>query len=33
MFKMMTGINMVHLPYRGGGAALADLLGAQEHTT
>jgi tripartite-type tricarboxylate transporter receptor subunit TctC len=29
MFKMMTGINMVHLPYRGGGAALPDLLGGQ----
>jgi tripartite-type tricarboxylate transporter receptor subunit TctC len=29
MFKMMTGISMVHLPYRGGGAALADLLGGQ----
>jgi tripartite-type tricarboxylate transporter receptor subunit TctC len=29
MFKMMPGINMVHLPYRGGGAALADLLGGQ----
>jgi tripartite-type tricarboxylate transporter receptor subunit TctC len=29
MFKMMTGINMVHVPYRGGGPALADLLGGQ----
>jgi tripartite-type tricarboxylate transporter receptor subunit TctC len=29
MFKMMAGVNMVHLPYRGGGAALADLLGGQ----
>jgi tripartite-type tricarboxylate transporter receptor subunit TctC len=29
MFKMMAGINMVHVPYRGGGAALADLLGRQ----
>src|SRR5262249_10838068 len=29
LFKMMTGANMVHVPYRGGGAALADLLGGQ----
>jgi tripartite-type tricarboxylate transporter receptor subunit TctC len=29
MFKIMTGINMVHVPYRGGGPALADLLGGQ----
>src|SRR6516165_971481 len=29
MFKMMAGVNMIHLPYRGGGAALADLLGGQ----
>jgi tripartite-type tricarboxylate transporter receptor subunit TctC len=26
LFKMMAGINMVHVPYRGGAAALADLL-------
>ena len=29
MFKMMAGINMVHVPYRGTGPALIDLLGAQ----
>ena len=29
LFKMMTGVDMVHVPYRGGGAALADLIGGQ----
>jgi tripartite-type tricarboxylate transporter receptor subunit TctC len=29
LFKMMTGIQMVHLPYRGAGPALVDLLGGQ----
>ncbi len=29
MFKMMTGINLVHVPYRGNGPALAALLGGQ----
>jgi tripartite-type tricarboxylate transporter receptor subunit TctC len=29
LFKMMTGINMVHVPYRGAGPALTDLLGGQ----
>jgi tripartite-type tricarboxylate transporter receptor subunit TctC len=29
LFKMMTGVNLVHVPYRGGGAALTDLLGGQ----
>ena len=29
LLKMMTGINMVHVPYRGGGPALTDLLGGQ----
>ena len=29
LFKMMTGINIVHVPYRGGAPALADLLGGQ----
>src|SRR4029079_10263316 len=29
LFKMMTGINMVHVPYRGSGLALTDLLGGQ----
>jgi tripartite-type tricarboxylate transporter receptor subunit TctC len=29
LFKMMTQVDMVHVPYRGGGPALADLLGGQ----
>jgi tripartite-type tricarboxylate transporter receptor subunit TctC len=29
LFKMMTGINLVHVPYRGGAPAIADLLGGQ----
>jgi tripartite-type tricarboxylate transporter receptor subunit TctC len=29
LFKMMVGVNMVHVPYRGGGPALTDLLGGQ----
>ena len=29
LFKMMTGVNLVHVPYRGAAPALADLLGAQ----
>jgi tripartite-type tricarboxylate transporter receptor subunit TctC len=29
LFKMMAGVNMVHVPYRGGGPALIDLLGGQ----
>jgi tripartite-type tricarboxylate transporter receptor subunit TctC len=29
IFKLMTGINMVHVPYRGGAPAIADLLGGQ----
>jgi tripartite-type tricarboxylate transporter receptor subunit TctC len=29
LFKMMTGVNMVHVPYRGSAPALTDLLGAQ----
>src|SRR5262249_59329652 len=28
-FKMMAGVDMVHLPYRGQGPALTDLLGGQ----
>ena len=31
LFKMMTGINMVHVPYRGGAPALTDLLAGQVH--
>ena len=29
LFKMMTGVNMLHVPYRGAGPALADVLGGQ----
>jgi tripartite-type tricarboxylate transporter receptor subunit TctC len=29
LFKMMTGVNMVHVPYRGQASALTDLLGGQ----
>jgi tripartite-type tricarboxylate transporter receptor subunit TctC len=29
LFKLMTGVNLVHVPYRGGAPALADLLGGQ----
>jgi tripartite-type tricarboxylate transporter receptor subunit TctC len=29
LFKMMAGVNMVHVPYRGGGPALTDLLSGQ----
>jgi tripartite-type tricarboxylate transporter receptor subunit TctC len=29
LFKMMAGVDMVHVPYRGGGPALADLMGGQ----
>src|SRR5204862_857475 len=29
LFKMMTGINLVHVPYRGSPPALTDLLGGQ----
>jgi tripartite-type tricarboxylate transporter receptor subunit TctC len=27
LFKMMAGVNMAHVPYRGAGPALTDLLG------
>jgi tripartite-type tricarboxylate transporter receptor subunit TctC len=27
LFKMMAGVEMIHVPYRGGGAVLSDLLG------
>jgi tripartite-type tricarboxylate transporter receptor subunit TctC len=30
-FKMMTGINMTHVPYRGNGPALTGLLGGEVH--
>jgi tripartite-type tricarboxylate transporter receptor subunit TctC len=29
LFQMMTGVDMLHVPYRGGGPALIDLLGGQ----
>ena len=29
LFKIMTGVDIVHVPYRGGGPALTDLLGGQ----
>jgi tripartite-type tricarboxylate transporter receptor subunit TctC len=29
LFKMMTGVNLVHVPYRGEGPALSDLIGGQ----
>jgi tripartite-type tricarboxylate transporter receptor subunit TctC len=29
LFRSLTGINMLHVPYRGGGPALVDLLGGQ----
>jgi tripartite-type tricarboxylate transporter receptor subunit TctC len=29
MFKMMTGVNMVHVPYRGGALALVDLMAGE----
>jgi tripartite-type tricarboxylate transporter receptor subunit TctC len=33
LFKTMTGVNMTHVPYRGGGPAIADLLGGQVDVT
>src|SRR5262249_40108493 len=29
LFKMKAGVNLVHVPYRGGGPAVTDLLGGQ----
>ena len=31
LFKMMTGVNMVHVPYRGEAPALTDMLGGHVH--
>jgi tripartite-type tricarboxylate transporter receptor subunit TctC len=31
LLKMLTGINMVHVPYRGGAPALTDLISGQVH--
>jgi tripartite-type tricarboxylate transporter receptor subunit TctC len=33
MFKAMAGLDMTHVPYRGGGPAIADVLGGQVHLT
>jgi tripartite-type tricarboxylate transporter receptor subunit TctC len=33
LFKMMAGVNMIHVPYRGGGPALADLIGGQSQAS
>jgi tripartite-type tricarboxylate transporter receptor subunit TctC len=33
MFKVMTGTDMVHVPYKGGGPALADVMGGQVDMT
>ena len=29
LFKMMAGVNMIHVPYRGGAVALTDMIGGQ----
>jgi tripartite-type tricarboxylate transporter receptor subunit TctC len=31
LFKMLTGVDMVHVPYRGGAPALTDLIAGQVH--
>jgi tripartite-type tricarboxylate transporter receptor subunit TctC len=33
LFKVMAGVDMTHVPYRGGGPAVADLLGGQVQVT
>jgi tripartite-type tricarboxylate transporter receptor subunit TctC len=33
LFKMMTGVDMFHVPYRGSGPMLTDLLGGQVHVS
>jgi tripartite-type tricarboxylate transporter receptor subunit TctC len=33
MFKVMTGTDMLHVPYKGGGPAIADVIGGQVHMT
>jgi tripartite-type tricarboxylate transporter receptor subunit TctC len=33
LFKAMSGVSLTHVPYRGGGPAIADLLGGQVDTT
>ena len=33
MFKVMTGTDMLHVPYKGGGPAITDVIGGQVHMT
>jgi tripartite-type tricarboxylate transporter receptor subunit TctC len=33
LFKMMAGVDLLHVPYRGGAPALTDLIGGQVHVT
>jgi tripartite-type tricarboxylate transporter receptor subunit TctC len=33
MFKVMTGTDMLHVPYKGGGPAIADVISGQVHMT
>src|SRR5258706_8370251 len=33
LFKVMTGTDMLHVPYKGGGPALTDVMGGQVHMT
>jgi tripartite-type tricarboxylate transporter receptor subunit TctC len=33
LFKVMAGVNIVHVPYRGGGPMISDLIGGQIHAT
>ena len=33
LFKKMAGVNMVHIPYKGGGAVVIDLVSGQVHLT
>ena len=33
LFKMMTGTDMIHVPYKGGGPALSDVIAGQVHMT
>jgi len=33
LFKMMTGVEMIHVPYRGSAPALTDLIGGQMHVS
>jgi tripartite-type tricarboxylate transporter receptor subunit TctC len=33
LFKLMAGVDMIHVPYRGAGLALTDLIGGQVHVS